>query len=201
MSRRWRCQRLAISAPWASPAAASAAALQGHIAPASTLRSAGIRHRPDTRYGASGTLAMQPGAVELARGPAGVTSISPFGSMWQALGGYFQDPRLRQLFGRYATYCGSSPFLAPATLMLVAHVEQDGVWLLDGGMHTLAATLQRLAQARGARFRYGTPVHSIVTRDGRACGVRLAHGEQLDAAAVVFNGDAGVRRNSWTGFS
>ena len=26
------------------------------------------------------------------------------------------DPRLQQLFGRYATYCGSSPFAAPATL-------------------------------------------------------------------------------------
>jgi 1-hydroxycarotenoid 3,4-desaturase len=124
------------------------------------------------------------------QGLAGLTRISPFGSMWGALGDYFQDPRLRQLFGRYATYCGSSPYLAPATLMLVAHVEQDGVWLLDGGMHTLATTLQRLAQARGARFRYGTAVHSIVTRDGRACGVRLAGGEQLDAAAVVFNGDA-----------
>jgi len=124
------------------------------------------------------------------QGLAGLTRISPFGSMWGALGGYFHDPRLRQLFGRYATYCGSSPYLAPATLMLVAHVEQDGVWLLDGGMHTLATTLARLAQARGARFRYGAAVHSIVTHDGRACGVRLAGGEQLDAAAVVFNGDA-----------
>jgi 1-hydroxycarotenoid 3,4-desaturase len=94
-----------------------------------------------------------------------------------ALGDYFHDARLRQLFGRYATYCGSSPYLAPATLMLVAHAEQDGVWLLDGGMHTLATTLQRLAQARGASFRYGAAVHSIVTRDGRACGVRLANGE------------------------
>ena len=38
------------------------------------------------------------------------------------------DPRLRQLFARYATYCGGSPWQAPATLMLVAHVEQEGVW-------------------------------------------------------------------------
>ena len=26
------------------------------------------------------------------------------------LGRYFKDQRLQQLFGRYATYCGSSPF-------------------------------------------------------------------------------------------
>ncbi len=49
--------------------------------------------------------------------------ISPFSTLWSALGDHFHDPRLRQLFGRYATYCGSSPFDAPATLMLVAHVR------------------------------------------------------------------------------
>ena len=63
--------------------------------------------------------------------------IRPFETMWSALGSHFRDPRLRQLFGRYATYCGSSPFLAPATLMLIAHVEQQGVWLVEGGMQRL----------------------------------------------------------------
>ena len=64
-------------------------------------------------------------SVRRASGP--MLRIQPFDSMWKALGRHFADPRLRQLFGRYATYCGSSPFLAPATLMLVAHVEQEGV--------------------------------------------------------------------------
>ena len=82
--------------------------------------------------------------------------IRPFATLWGALGDYFHDPRLRQLFGRYATYCGSSPFQAPATLMLVAHVEQEGVWLVEGGMHRLAEALAELAQRRSApRFRYG----------------------------------------------
>jgi 1-hydroxycarotenoid 3,4-desaturase len=137
----------------------------------------------------------RPNAMSLAarvgrRGLAGLSRISPFGSMWKALGHYFHEQRLRQLFGRYATYCGSSPFMAPATLMLVAHVEQDGVWLLEGGMHRLATTLEDLARQRGATFRYGTVVQEVMTQGGRACGVRLASGETLDAAAVVFNGDA-----------
>ena len=70
------------------------------------------------------------------RGLMRLPQIKPFSSMWSALGKYFADPRLRQLFGRYATYCGSSPYLAPATLMLVAHVEREGVWSIDGGMHS-----------------------------------------------------------------
>src|SRR5690606_37927937 len=53
-------------------------------------------------------------------------------SLWRALGRDFSDPRLRQLFARYATYFGSSPFAAPATLALIAHVEMEGVWTVDG---------------------------------------------------------------------
>lgn len=123
------------------------------------------------------------------RGLPALMRISPFATMGSELGRHFADPRLRQLFGRYATYCGSSPYLAPATLMLVAHVEQDGVWLVDGGMHRVAQTLASLAQQRGATLRYGAEVDSILSRDGRACGVRLAGGEPLQADAIVFNGD------------
>jgi 1-hydroxycarotenoid 3,4-desaturase len=139
--------------------------------------------------------AQRPSPVSLARdaGPAGLANLwraQPFATLWSALGRYFQDPRLRQLFGRYATYCGSSPFQASATLALVAHVEQQGVWLVDGGMHQVAAALARLAEARGARFRYGAEVAGVTLAGGRAAGVRLASGEQLDADAVVVNADA-----------
>jgi 1-hydroxycarotenoid 3,4-desaturase len=115
--------------------------------------------------------------------------ISPFQHLWPALGRHFADPRLRQLFGRYATYCGSSPFLAPATLMLVAHVERAGVWLVDGGMLAVARALTALARSRGARVRTGADVVEILVERGRAAGVRLASGECLHADVVVFNGD------------
>ena len=124
------------------------------------------------------------------RGLPGLLRIAPFSTLWSELGRHFADPRLRQLFGRYATYCGSSPYLAPATLMLVAHVEQDGVWLVDGGMHRIAQVLAELAVARGATLRFDSPVREIVVDQGRACGVRLDAGETLLADAVVFNGDA-----------
>ena len=123
------------------------------------------------------------------RGLGALARIAPFTSMWKALGEYFHDPRLRQLFGRYATYCGSSPFDAPATLMLVAHVEQDGVWLIDGGMHRIATMLADLAAARGAVFRYGETVEQVIVTSGRASGVRLDSGEVIEAEAVVANAD------------
>lgn len=121
--------------------------------------------------------------------PADVLKIKPYITLWRALQEHFTDPRLRQLFGRYATYSGSSPFLASATLMLIAHVERLGVYRVNGGMHRLATTLATLATAKGARFRYNSPVASIIVERGAACGVLLASGERIDADVVLFNGD------------
>jgi 1-hydroxycarotenoid 3,4-desaturase len=135
----------------------------------------------------------QPGLTGLVRraGP-GLLGISPFASLWGELGKYFKEPKLRQLFARYATYCGSSPFAAPATLMLIAHAEQRGVWAIEGGMYRLAAVMAQRAQAMGAQFRYGARVSEILTQNSRASGVRLADGEQIAADMVIANADVGA---------
>jgi 1-hydroxycarotenoid 3,4-desaturase len=111
-------------------------------------------------------------------------------SLWQALGGYFKDPRLRQLFGRYATYVGASPYHAPATLMLVADVESRGVHAVEGGIHELPEALAQLAAEKGVVLRYGRRVSEILVESGRACGVRLEDGERIEADAVICNADA-----------
>jgi len=133
-----------------------------------------------------------PHALVGALGPARLLDlwqISPFTTLWRALGTHFTDPRLRQLFGRYATYCGASPFEAPATLMLVAHVEREGVWLVDGGMRRLAVALETAATERGAQFRYRADVCEILGSARGVSGVRLADGEVVPADAVVINAD------------
>lgn len=116
-------------------------------------------------------------------------AISPMKTLWPALAEHFSDPRLRQLFGRYATYVGSSPLLAPATMMLVAHVEQDGVWLVKGGMVKVAQALHRLGEAQGARYQFNAKVAEIKTTGGCASGVVLADGQHIEADAIVYNGD------------
>ena len=116
-------------------------------------------------------------------------ATKPFTSMWRELGSIFKDPRLRQLFGRYATYCGSSPVDAPATLMLIAHAERAGVWFIEGGMQRLAEAMATLASEAGVEVRYGADVRQLQTTRGRIRGVELSDGERIAADAVVFNGD------------
>ena len=123
------------------------------------------------------------------RGLSVLASLGPMRSLWSSLGEHFHDPRLRQLFARYATYCGSSPWDAPATLMLITQVELDGVWSVKGGMHALAQSLANLATKQGVTVRYASPCAAIEVAGARVAGVRLANGEFLPADSVVFNGD------------
>ena len=125
-----------------------------------------------------------------AHGLRAMLGTPPWHTLWRALGEHFRDPRLRQLFARYATYVGSSPLAAPATLMLIAHVEQEGVWRVEGGMHRVARALQRLAESQGAVFRFGSKVERLCIDGDRCHGLQLASGETVEADAVVFNGDA-----------
>jgi 1-hydroxycarotenoid 3,4-desaturase len=133
------------------------------------------------------------------RGLPGLRSISPFATLWQALAQHFGDPRLRQLFGRYATYSGSSPFAAPATLMLIAHVEQQGVWAVEGGMVRVAHAMADLATHQGAAVRYEAPVVEILIDSGRTTGVRLANGERIESDAVIANADSAALANGLFG--
>lgn len=122
-------------------------------------------------------------------GLATLAKLKALSTMWVALGTYFRDQRLRQLFGRYATYVGASPFETTATMMLIAHVERAGCWSIKGGIYAIAEALAALAERHGAQLRTGCEVAAIETDGSRVSGVRLATGERIGADAVVSNAD------------
>lgn len=128
-------------------------------------------------------------ALMIGASPLDLLRLDPYSTYWRTLTRRFKDPRLRQLFGRYATYCGSSPFLAPATLKLIAHVEAQGVWAIEGGMPLLAQRLEAQATANGAQFRFGCAAIDLLKEDGRTNGAVTSDGDAIEAAAVIFNGD------------
>ncbi len=132
-------------------------------------------------------------------GLRGLLGLKPFANLWSALGKHFRDPRLQQLFGRYATYCGSSPWQAPATLMLIAHLEQEGVWQLEGGMQSLAEGLAAAARRRGARFVTGEWVQDIERRHGAVSGVRGSRGTCIECDSVVCTADPEALRGGLLG--
>ena len=121
--------------------------------------------------------------------PAIWPALLPGLTLTHWLGMQFRDPRLVQLFARYATYVGGIPDRSPAVLGLIWRAEAAGVWAVQGGMHRLALALHALAERMGVEFRFSTMATRIVRQSGRVSGVQMADGRTLPCAACLFNGD------------
>jgi len=144
--------------------------------------------------------------------PADLWAIDPLPPLARRAAATFDDARLGQWAGRYATYAGSSPYRAPATLACIPYVEQAfGSWYVRGGLQTLADVLARAATSLGVRLRTGAEVTRILHgtstpsrartgphgrrdriagRRGGVVGVELAGGELVPAEVVVSDADA-----------
>lgn len=102
---------------------------------------------------------------------------------------FFQNPKLVQLFNRYATYNGSSPFRTPGIMSMIPHLEMHfGTFLPARGMHDISQSLTRLAERNGVVFRLKEGVEEIIVRKNSACGVRTHSGEHF-ADRVISNMD------------
>lgn len=101
----------------------------------------------------------------------------------------FGNSNLVQLFNRYATYNGSNPYKAPATLNMIAHLEHNtGAYLPRGGMYEIVSALLKLAKEAEVQFLYNTEVTGLVTKGNEVSGVRT-NDCIYPASVVVSNFD------------
>ena len=128
---------------------------------------------------------------ELARTPLrDIPAVDPLRTMDQAIRGFVHSPYLRQFLGRFATYVGASPYLAPATLNVIAHVElTGGIWYPRGGIYAIARAYERLARELGVEIRLNCAVERIEVREGSVRAVSLVGGERIEARSVIANVD------------
>jgi phytoene desaturase len=121
----------------------------------------------------------------------------PFRTMHDAIKHFVRSPHLRQLLGRFATYVGGSPYLAPATLNVIAHVElTGGVWYPQGGIYQIARALHTLAQELGVDIFTDTPVQEILVENGQVSGAKTQNGRVFRANVVVANADVTTTLNT-----
>lgn len=109
-------------------------------------------------------------------------------SMDAGVRAHVKDPRLVDALNYFIKYVGSSPYAAPGTMNLLAHVQfGHGLWYVSGGMYNMALALERLARDCGVQLHYNTAVAAINKRDGAAAGLTLAGGAAVEADLVVSN--------------
>jgi phytoene desaturase len=118
----------------------------------------------------------------------------PFRNAWgnyaKTVAHFFKSPYLRQMFNRYPTYVGSSPYLCPATLIVIPYIEYVyGGWYIRGGLYKLVEALTQILIDNNVEIITNAEVTEIITNKKIVTGVRLKDNSTLSAGLVVMNGD------------
>ena len=139
--------------------------------------------------GHPGVIDEVPGSAIFSRLRAVFAALSP-ATLDDCVRSFFKDEHLRQLFDRYATYNGSSPYKVGAVYSIIPYVElADGGWYPRGGIYALAEALEHLARELGVEIETNCAVQRIIVKHRRARGVMLADGRVIRSAAIVANSD------------
>lgn len=116
--------------------------------------------------------------------------LDAFSTMHNKLEKTFHDKRVVQLFDRYATYNGSNPYVAPATLNVIPHLEHNiGAFFPSEGMYSIVKALLTLAKEVGVELLLNTRVEEIIIQNRKVSGVRDAFGKKHQATIVVSDVD------------
>jgi phytoene desaturase len=115
--------------------------------------------------------------------------IDAFRTMASANESFFNDPKMVQYANRFATYNGSNPYQAPATLNVIPHLEQNlGAYFPAKGMYSIVESLVKLAKELGIKFHFNTLVDEIVVQNKTVVGI-LVKGKLNKSDVVVSNMD------------
>lgn len=129
-----------------------------------------------------------------------IRKIDPFRTMHGANQSFFKDSRTIQLFDRYATYNGSSPYKAPATLNIIPYVELSmGGYIVEEGIFAIASALKKLAEKKGVTFIFNQKVDKILIKRNEIMGIRSDDKDHL-FDAVVSNVDVNFTYEKLLGY-
>ena len=118
-----------------------------------------------------------------------LSTLDLFSSLDRCNRRYWDDPKLNQLFNRYATYNGSSPYKTPGIMSLIPYLEMElGTYYPKGGMHEITHSLWKLAERKGVNFYFGHKVDKILVQNELAKGLMIG-GQKIEGDLVITNMD------------
>ncbi|MBB4080819.1 phytoene desaturase [Lewinella aquimaris] len=118
-----------------------------------------------------------------------IPGLDLFKSMHEVHEAALKDPRLVQLFDRFATYNGSNPYKAPGLLSMIPHFEHHfGAYLPAGGMYDIATSIYELGQRLGVRYHFNQRVDKIERAGAQVQGIRV-NSKLIRYDTVVCNMD------------
>lgn len=105
---------------------------------------------------------------------------------------YFRSPKTQQIFDRFATYAGSSPYKTAAAYSLISFIEHgSGAHYSAAGMRAIPQVLRTVAEQHGARIMSNERIHRIDRRTiAQKQHIVSTHHRSYECDALIANIDA-----------
>ena len=114
------------------------------------------------------------------------------GSIFDNLGNYFEEEKLRVCFTFQSKYLGMSPWKCPAAFTMIPFIEHEfGIYHVIGGLNQISKAMAKVVEEEGGQVITGQNVEQILTSGRKVTGVQLEDGRRLDFDNVVINADFG----------
>lgn len=111
-------------------------------------------------------------------------------TLFENLGNYFHEDKLKISFTFQAKYIGMSPWKCPKLFTILSCVEHlYGIYHAIGGLNAISLAMANVARKKGANIRLKTPVKQFILEGRKAKGVLLENGEEIFADEVIINAD------------
>lgn len=128
----------------------------------------------------------------LKKEPAALTpllKVNPLQTMHKENRRHFRSPHVVQLFDRYATYNGSSPYKASSMLNMISHLEHNaGAFFPDEGIYSIVEAVYQKAINLGVEFRFDTEVNGLAFENSSITKV-ITNKDEFDADVVISDVD------------
>jgi phytoene desaturase len=126
-----------------------------------------------------------------------IPHIPFFGSIYDYLGKYFSEHKLRLSFSFQSKYLGMSAWECPALFITIPFMEHAfGIYHVEKGLAEISIAMEKVAKEHGVKFYYKQPVKQILIKDKKVIGIELESGEKQFADEVIVNADFGYVVNN-----
>lgn len=116
--------------------------------------------------------------------------LNPFQTMQSYLNKWFESERLKKILEYTLVFLGSDPAKTPAMYNIMNAIDFNmGVYYPKGGIYEIINALVAINKKHGTKFITNAPVSEILINNGKAIGVKLDSGKQLEADIVISNAD------------
>lgn len=111
-------------------------------------------------------------------------------NLFENLGRYFKDERLRLSFTFQSKYLGMAPWECPSGFTIIPFVEHAfGIDHVIGGLNKISLAMAEVVKKKGGKIFLNSPVKRVLVKNSQAYGVLLEDGREVLADDVVVNAD------------